>query len=508
MTRRPSFDDAESAPGRAGASSSGRVVVPIDPVHSLDSKFCEPELPHAGSTDPASPRFAPGEGLAWAALLALVALIIVQNLWFGGPPPEETERSPADHFELVFQAKYLIGAQEIFGDLQDSSPMLESLGVGDDLMIGTLEALAVTPRERLALVPVVAHLGDVERAREMLAGLRADLDLAEEVHGDAEALGALLEVPPRRPEPGQEQRLRTVYGWFGDLALSFAAPSDGDTASPEPLSAARRLTLAVIAGFGVALLLLAAGCLLALVAGAQLLQGRLRSAYARSVTDRGARVPYLEALVVFVFALQILGLLAGVAAALTDSLAPLLLNWLALPAALWPLLRGRSRGEVLAAIGWTRGRGAWREVGAGLIGYLAAMPLLALGLLATAVVARFSQATPHHPIVDWMQGASVFDLLMIYLLATVWAPVAEESLFRGAFFHYVRGRRGALVSGLLVALVFAVIHPQGIVGVPFLVSLAVALALVREWRGSVIAPMTMHCLHNGLAITAMVFLLR
>jgi membrane protease YdiL (CAAX protease family) len=50
------------------------------------------------------------------------------------------------------------------------------------------------------------------------------------------------------------------------------------------------------------------------------------------------------------------------------------------------------------------------------------------------------------------------------------------------------------------------IHPQGLLAVPALMSLAIAFSLAREWRGSLIAPMVMHGVSNG-AVMALLMVL-
>jgi hypothetical protein len=83
--------------------------------------------------------------------------------------------------------------------------------------------------------------------------------------------------------------------------------------------------------------------------------------------------------------------------------------------------------------------------------------------------------------------------LQLVLVASVAAPVVEETMFRGVFYRHLREatRRFApalsvLASALVSSLLFAVIHPQGWPGVPLLTGLALAFALAREWRGSLV----------------------
>jgi membrane protease YdiL (CAAX protease family) len=84
----------------------------------------------------------------------------------------------------------------------------------------------------------------------------------------------------------------------------------------------------------------------------------------------------------------------------------------------------------------------------------------------------------------------------------------EETMFRGALFHHLRRRWGWLGSASVVAVIFAIIHPYGWVAVPALGSTALVLAALREWRGSIIAPMVAHACHNFIATTALLLLLR
>ena len=62
-------------------------------------------------------------------------------------------------------------------------------------------------------------------------------------------------------------------------------------------------------------------------------------------------------------------------------------------------------------------------------------------------------------------------------------------------------------STLLNSLIFAVIHPQGLLAAPALMGVAVGLSLAREWRGSLVAPITMHAANNGLMMVLLFSLL-
>ena len=91
--------------------------------------------------------------------------------------------------------------------------------------------------------------------------------------------------------------------------------------------------------------------------------------------------------------------------------------------------------------------------------------------------------------------------IAILFLATVLAPLFEETMFRGFFYRVLRRRQAFLVSGLVSGFLFAMVHPQGWIAIPALASIGFGLAGIREWRDSLIASMTAHALNNGLVIS-------
>ena len=140
-------------------------------------------------------------------------------------------------------------------------------------------------------------------------------------------------------------------------------------------------------------------------------------------------------------------------------------------------------------------------------GLLAMLPLLAVAVLVTLCLSRYIGGKgPGHPIMEEI-SSNPWNILKLYLLAAVWAPITEETLFRGAFFHHLRRRNGWFLSALIVSLIFASIHPQGILGVPALMTIAMMLAALREWRGSIIAPIVLHALNNAVVMTIAILML-
>ena len=63
-----------------------------------------------------------------------------------------------------------------------------------------------------------------------------------------------------------------------------------------------------------------------------------------------------------------------------------------------------------------------------------------------------------------------------------------------------------LAASLINGLIFAAIHPQGIMGIPILTSLAIGFSLMREWRDSLFGAITMHAINNSL-VTCLLFII-
>jgi len=140
------------------------------------------------------------------------------------------------------------------------------------------------------------------------------------------------------------------------------------------------------------------------------------------------------------------------------------------------------------------------------VGYLAGLPLLALALVPVLILSRFAGSVPSHPIVEEISG-NPLTIALILALGCLWAPVVEETFFRGMLFGHLRRRRHWAVSAALTGLVFAAIHPQGWMAVPLLGTIGFTLGAIREWRGSIIAPMTAHALNNGAVLLLATILL-
>lgn len=449
--------------------------------------------------------------LAWVALVCVAGLMIGLHALSNAPavpkpgepvPAAQPERDAGVMLKLI--GRYSIGVRE----LGKTSPLLKDQAVMSQL-VGTLDGQATTPTEKLRAAMIAGELTGPDAARKAVDGVLADGALDEGLRKDGETLLAMnaegVEKAAGAVSAEDAERLKKRHHWFAEVALSRGLP-ESDPVRVEIIKTGTRTVIVMISAVVIAGVAMLIGFVLATIGVIMLVSGSLCPAYARDAalagTTAGQRAALLESLVLFILAL--LGLSAaaeGIQAVGGPDLKVWLL-WLALAAAWWPRVWGMERSAWKTALGWHTGRGVLREIGAGIVGYLAGLPIVLVGLVTTLVLVAVTGSKPTHPAVEQASaGGGWWSSAQLMVLACLWAPVCEETFFRGAMFAHCRRWLHPLLSALVVAFVFAAIHPQGWAVVPALMSLAVSFALVREWRGSTIASMTGHAMQNGFVMT-------
>ncbi len=435
----------------------------------------------------------------WAALVAAVVAVVAGNQPAGSGGDFE-------RMEFLLSARYSLGVKTLFGVLDESvgARMAEEL-------LEQLEAQAHTPTQRLGLIPLTAELAGPDAALDRLAALRGDEALSAGIQVEIELLERIYRDPTAQLSGDQRATLLARHGWFAELALSRGKPAD-DPERRAVIGPAIRIAVTLLGMLCGAVLLTGVGLVVLALGGIRFAQGGLERAYSRHSARAGPRrTPYLETVVLLIGGFGGYAFLEARFPELTSGAPRGLLPALAIVAVvlvlLWPRWRGRDRRDLAIALGCDGGRGVWREMACGLVAYVAGLPLLVLGVILALVTALLLGTKGYHPIVEGFAAGDPWRVVMIYGMACVWAPVVEEAVFRGYFYHYLRGRAGVALSIAAVAAVFAVIHPQGISGLPPLMALSAVLTLTREWRGSLIASMTIHAVHNALAVTAALLLL-
>ncbi|MHC4450724.1 MAG: lysostaphin resistance A-like protein [Planctomycetota bacterium] len=409
----------------------------------------------------------------WLVLLALITalLVAVQWSWTSDTPvPGGEEDSP-----LEVTARFALGVREL--------EKIAKTGEQSSELLNQLKAQEMSRADRLRRAIVEAEVRGAEPALVVIRATEGELEdkaLLERRYTDGELTEA------------EQEGLVERHGWFGELSGVYGLPDD-DPQRSRLLESARRAALV----FGVLGMLLIPVVLLGFILLAVFVvkasRGKIRARFALHDEGSGDLV-WLQTVVIALAVL--LALVVGLASAL--GIPPAFQLWLVPLALLWPLSRGVRASEWMGGLGLRTGEGFWREIRAGVLGYIGGIPIIVLGFMITAQLMHVTGLKPDHPIRQEL--ASDQPLWTLVVASVIWAPIVEELIFRGAFYRYLRPYVSVVGSSLITSLLFASMHPQGLAGVPVLASVALVLAALREWRGSIYASMTAHALHNGLAL--------
>ena len=349
---------------------------------------------------------------------------------------------------------------------------------------------------------IAAALAKVARSAELGPTLRGDVEMVQSLLDSGKPVTPAL--TRELLSDSQRQGLIARHGAIAQLALL-----DDDDAAIVALRNQATVIMGVL-GLGflgfIAVVLASIG--LFITAVVLLALGKLQIRYQRPAA--GGSV-YLETFALFL--LGFVGLMVLGEVGLPGQLIGIL-RWALLGIALWPLARGVSFTQLRHDLGWTAGGPQaslgpvrWiKEIALGVVGYLALLPLLAGGLAGTVIVLGIMRlltgeaASAAHPLGDQLAQGGLLAKVSLVILATVWAPVVEETFFRGALFRHLSGRMYFVVAALICGIIFAALHPQGVAGIPVLTMAGFNFCMLRQWRGGLIAPMTAHALNNGTVV--------
>jgi membrane protease YdiL (CAAX protease family) len=148
-----------------------------------------------------------------------------------------------------------------------------------------------------------------------------------------------------------------------------------------------------------------------------------------------------------------------------------------------------------------------RNIRTGVFFYVAMMPVFVLFSLSYILLLNhFGIEVEKQEILIMLMspGLPPWVQACLIILAVLAAPVIEELAFRGIMFPALARRMPAMAAICLTSLVFASLHFEiQLIGPLFLI--AVAFSLAYLYSGSIIVPMVMHLLFNGVTL-AILFL--
>ncbi|MDX2148386.1 MAG: CPBP family glutamic-type intramembrane protease [Planctomycetota bacterium] len=202
---------------------------------------------------------------------------------------------------------------------------------------------------------------------------------------------------------------------------------------------------------------------------------------------------------------------------------PLIAQWVTLLAIFWPLCRGVSFSRWRHDVGFTGN--FFKEVVAGAGVYVAGLPFVALAaLVSLALKGLWESATgapgpagelgegdvplPNNPILDTLAKSDGVSTVLLFLLATVWAPVVEEIIFRGCLFRHLRSRLIWIGAAIISAFAFGVMHGYEFLMLGPVITLGFIFSAMREWRGSLYGAIVMHCLHNASVLSVLILVVQ
>lgn len=530
---------------------------------NLDSPPGDPSLMFSAAPPPPAAATAPRIRW-WLVAVTVIELLVIIILQRPAPPdPAEiaegkqavTVRAPSSDPHILM-GKLLLSFKRNFPGMEHLvRQQIDQSSFGEPdaatqvrivmLLVAADEVRAKSSADAGAAPPPIAFPGlpapkPPREPAKVLDDVEKDLDPQSPLHADIAALRPLVELAAHESSTEQDLKdavaalpaetrdgLKQRHGWFADVLLST-----GDHTAPVRSAAEMQTTLFLLlitilgAGIGLAFI---AGLVLLVVGIVQVYSGRIRPSFAppqrialtsdadaREVWARGL---FLETVAVFLggfLALKVVHELLALAIGPRPWMiwSTLFGQWLLLLTIFWPVVRGLSWDQWKTLMGWRAPRGVPREVAAGFCAYIAALPIyfamaivVVILMLIVEAIRTASGLPPSPPptnrITEIVGGGNTAVLAMIFLLATVWAPIVEESIFRGALYRALRGRFWLLGAGFLSAFVFAAVHGYVAVQLLMVFTLGVVFAFMREWRNSLIPCVTAHAMHNGFAMTVM-----
>ncbi|MFN3167131.1 MAG: lysostaphin resistance A-like protein [Phycisphaeraceae bacterium] len=435
--------------------------------------------------------------LAWSAIGLFTLLTVLVQREAMDLPVYDERLLLQPNIQLTVQSKLAIGTAGLAGSTnpQSSDPQ----GLMDNVW-----ATVQTPADHVRYVIIYAEVypspDDALWVIDHMRENASEYELSEQEQKDLDALETIYTGNAISGEA--RQRLLDRHQWFGEIATTYNQPEQSDDYRSPRSSGTTVLVIGVLIVLFAGLVLLAGigMCVLAIVLAAQR-KFRLRF---RAFPDARETPMLAESIAIFLGVFAITGMMT-VYFVHQGRADPALLG-LAL-ITLCPLIPFCYRvgwRRFCQLVGLHRGEGFFKEVGCGVLGYLAGIPLIVLGFVVSIVLALVFPVELENPVLDPLSGAGPLGLTLIVLLLVGWAPLVEETLFRGLFFSHCRRWMAWPIAASVTGVVFAAIHPQWVWFIPGLASVGFVLALIREWRDSIIGSMAAHALHNGMVACVLI----
>lgn len=134
---------------------------------------------------------------------------------------------------------------------------------------------------------------------------------------------------------------------------------------------------------------------------------------------------------------------------------------------------------------------------------MAMIGVMLLFMIGSQALTYWLDETPLDFVDPLFQTVSSVWLLLVAMV--IIAPIYEELIFRGLLWSAITeqfaGQRGTVIASIVTSIIFASIHLQyGIYEVSTIVVLALIFCYARVKSGSLLLPIVLHILNNGVAM--------
>ena len=367
------------------------------------------------------------------------------------------------------------------------------------------DKLAISRTDRFRAAIVIGELQGPQRAVERLTSLRNEVESGGALSNEIgwvlpryEAAVARKPVPELPPEVVTAMKGR--HGWFADLANAFGR----DDADPDRwytiAGAERFFAFATVASI-FDLISPVVGLFVAIA----LIVVITRNGVENSDDPHVPTTIYLQSFCVFalVFASYLMThvFLLGVGGAISLVVSQAI-TWSSALGALYPLIRGVKFRELLHDLGVIAPQGIPREIAIGVLGFVGGLPIDWVGnrigyLVDSLLLGDVDGGSGGIPLHEATMSGSWILIVIGATSACLWAPIVEETMFRGCLYRWCRVRMTWIPTMLVTAAIFGAIHPYSIGGMISVAFGGLTLGLLREWRQSLYAPIVAHALYNA-----------
>jgi len=153
-------------------------------------------------------------------------------------------------------------------------------------------------------------------------------------------------------------------------------------------------------------------------------------------------------------------------------------------------------------------RNFFKNIFYGIMGYIAAAPILLAILIGISAVTNLIHYVPKEQAVVrlFLKEENTTFLFCTTLFASIFGPMIEEVFFRGFMYNAFKKYVGIFWAAVVTAVIFAGLHAHAVGFLPIM-ALGLLLVYLYEKTGTLVAPMTVHIMHN-LGMVLMVLLIK